>query len=68
MSQAITLARPYARAAFAIAREQGKFALWSEALAFSAQVAADARVSALLINPALGQDDALVLLAPGSGQ
>lgn len=64
MSQAITLARPYARAAFAIAREQGKFALWSEALAFSAQVAADARVSALLINPALGQDDALVLLAP----
>jgi F-type H+-transporting ATPase subunit delta len=66
MSQAITLARPYARAAFAIAREQGAFAPWSEALAFSAQVAADARVSALLINPALRQDDAVALLAPAA--
>ncbi|MCF5923864.1 F0F1 ATP synthase subunit delta, partial [Xanthomonas perforans] len=52
MSQALTLARPYGRAAFAIAREGGNFAPWSDALAFSAQVAGDPRVAALLLNPA----------------
>ncbi|MGH8055579.1 MAG: F0F1 ATP synthase subunit delta [Stenotrophomonas sp.] len=64
MSQALTLARPYARAAFAIAREDGKFAPWSDALAFSARVAADPRVSALLSNPQLGRGDAVALLTP----
>ncbi|KLB15109.1 F0F1 ATP synthase subunit delta, partial [Xanthomonas hortorum] len=64
MSQALTLARPYGRAAFAIAREGGTFALWSDALAFSAQVAGDPRVAALLLNPALRQEQAVTLLAP----
>ncbi|MEN5210228.1 F0F1 ATP synthase subunit delta [Stenotrophomonas terrae] len=64
MSQALTLARPYARAAFAIARDEGKFAPWSDALAFSARVAADPRVSALLSNPELARGDAVALLAP----
>lgn len=64
MSQALTLARPYARAAFAIAREEGKFAPWSDALAFSARVAADPRVSALLSNPQLSRGDAVALLIP----
>ncbi len=64
MSQALTLARPYARAAFATARDEGAFAPWSDALAFSAHVAADPRVAALLANPELGRDDAVALLAP----
>ncbi len=64
MSQALTLARPYARAAFAIARDEGGFSPWSDALAFSAQVAADPRVAALLLNPGLTQADAVSLLAP----
>ena len=68
MSQALTLARPYARAAFAIAREGGKFAPWSDALAFSAQVAGDPRVAALLLNPALHQDQAVTLLAPPAAE
>lgn len=68
MSQALTLARPYARAAFAIARDEGKFAPWSDALAFSAHVAADPRVSALLSNPQLGRDEAVALLAPESAE
>ena len=68
MSQALTLARPYARAAFAIAREDGKFAPWSEALAFSAHVAADPRVAALLANPQLGRDEAVALLAPETAE
>lgn len=64
MSQALTLARPYARAAFAIAREEGRFAPWSEALGFAARVAADPQAGALLIHPQLSQDDAVALLAP----
>ena len=67
MSQALTLARPYARAAFATARDEGAFAPWSDALAFSAHVAADPRVSALLANPELGRDAAVALLAPEQG-
>jgi F-type H+-transporting ATPase subunit delta len=69
MSQALTLARPYARAAFAIARDEraassGSFAAWSQALAFAARVAADPRVAALLGDPRLSHADAVVLLSP----
>ncbi|TDK29419.1 F0F1 ATP synthase subunit delta [Luteimonas terrae] len=64
MSQAMTIARPYARAAFAIARDGGQFAPWSDALAFSARVAADPQAAALLAHPALSHDDAVALLAP----
>jgi F-type H+-transporting ATPase subunit delta len=64
MSQALTLARPYARAAFAIARDGGKLAGWSDALGFAARVAADPQVAALLGHPRLGRDDAVALLAP----
>ena len=60
----MTIARPYARAAFAIARDGGQFAPWSDALAFSARVAADPQAAALLGHPALSRDDAVALLAP----
>lgn len=64
MSQALTLARPYARAAFAIARDAGKFAQWSDALGFAARLAADPQIASLLGNPKLTHDDAVVLLSP----
>jgi F-type H+-transporting ATPase subunit delta len=64
MSQALTLARPYARAAFAIAREAGAAAQWSDAFGFAARVAADPRVHALLGHPQLGRGDAVMLLSP----
>ena len=64
MSQALTLARPYARAAFAIARDANALPAWSDALAFAARVAADPAVAALLGNPGLTQADATTLLAP----
>ncbi|MGY0610722.1 MULTISPECIES: F0F1 ATP synthase subunit delta [unclassified Luteimonas] len=64
MSQEITLARPYARAAFGIARDGGDFAGWSQALAFSARVAADPQVAPLLGHPSLANADAVTLLAP----
>jgi len=63
MSQSLTLARPYARAAFAASSNDGRAASWSQALAFAAQVAADPRVQALLSHPQLSSDDAVALLA-----
>lgn len=50
-AQAITLARPYARAAFELAQAEGKFAAWSQALAFAAEVAKDPRVAVLGTDP-----------------
>lgn len=64
MSQALTLARPYARAAFSIARDEGRFADWSGALRFAARVAADPQVAGLLGNPRLADADAVALLSP----
>ena len=67
MSQALTLARPYARAAFGIARDEGSLAAWSQALGFAARIAADPRVAGLLGDPKLSDADAVVLLAaPGA--
>ena len=68
MSQAITLARPYARAAFGIARDAGAasgngFAHWSDALGFAARVAADPQAAELLGHPALTREQAVALLA-----
>ncbi|RZZ89540.1 F0F1 ATP synthase subunit delta [Pseudoxanthomonas winnipegensis] len=69
MSQSITLARPYARAAFGAAQDAQQLPAWSQALGFSAQVAADPRIAALLPNPQLTREQALALLAPeGAGE
>jgi F-type H+-transporting ATPase subunit delta len=64
MSQTLTLARPYARAAFGVARDENALAAWSQALAFAARVAADPRVAVLLGDPRLSDADAAALLAP----
>ncbi|MGH8076493.1 MAG: F0F1 ATP synthase subunit delta, partial [Lysobacter sp.] len=63
MSQNLTLARPYARAAFALARDGGQAAAWSQALAFATRVAADPQAQALLAHPRLLSSDAVALLA-----
>jgi len=69
MSHALTLARPYARALFELARDGGAgdhstIASWSKALVFAAQIAADPRIAALLGNPKLTDADAVTLLSP----
>lgn len=64
MSHALTLARPYARAAFSLARDHGCLADWTQALGFAARVAADSQVAALLGHPKLTDADAATLLAP----
>lgn len=51
MSQAITLARPYARALFLIAQGAGQLPAFSEAIGFSARAAAEPSVQALFGDP-----------------
>ena len=51
MADRITIARPYARAAFEEARAHERLGPWSEALQVAAEVVRDPRVQSLLGNP-----------------
>ena len=51
MADRLTIARPYARAAFEEARAHGRLEPWSEALHVAAEVVRDPRVETLLGNP-----------------
>jgi len=66
MSETLTLARPYARAAFASAQCSTVLADWSSKLGLAAQIVADPRVHALIGDPRLSNSDlSALLLAPG---
>jgi len=64
MSETLTLARPYARAAFETARANNALTAWSGKLGFAAQVIGDARVRALIGDPRLSNADLIGLLLP----
>lgn len=64
MSANLTLARPYARAAFETAKAENALKDWSKKLAFAAHVAATADVRALLGSPKLAITDQVGLLLP----
>lgn len=51
MSELVTLARPYAEAAFSRAKETDTIAVWSEVLAFLTGLMADAGILAIVDNP-----------------
>ena len=51
MAEAITIARPYAEAAFKLARDRGRLAEWADMLQLLATVARDARVLACIGDP-----------------
>jgi F-type H+-transporting ATPase subunit delta len=51
MADRLTVARPYARAAFAEAQAQRRLDAWSQTLRIAAEVVRDPRVAALLDNP-----------------
>lgn len=64
MAQAITLARPYARAAFELAHATGAMDAWSMALAFSAAAAGDVAVVALSNDPRMQPRQLVTLHLP----
>ena len=53
MAELATIARPYAEAAFEIARDAQALPAWSDMLRFAATIVGDPRVAAALDNPRL---------------
>jgi F-type H+-transporting ATPase subunit delta len=68
MAESITIARPYASAVFAIAQEKGDMQTWSELLNVLAQCADTAEVQAILVSPAVSDEQAVNLLADITGE
>jgi F-type H+-transporting ATPase subunit delta len=54
MAEPVTIARPYAEAAFRLAREQNALPAWSDALALINAVVADAQIAVLIDDPNVG--------------
>lgn len=67
MAEKVTIARPYAKAAFEYAREHNTFARWSEVLATASAVVADANVEKLLTNPRVAPAQLVDLIASIAG-
>ena len=67
MAEKATIARPYAKAAFAHAREQNNLPRWSEALGLASAVVNDARVARLLGNPRVTPEELVNLLVEIAG-
>lgn len=57
-----TIARPYAQAAFDVARESGELAAWAESLTAAGELLADGTVADYLSNPALNDGRRLEFL------
>ena len=75
MADAITIARPYARAVFEVAVAENRLEQWGDLLKGLGQVLADSNVDAVLHDPQLGSDriagaifDALSGRLDGQGQ
>jgi F-type H+-transporting ATPase subunit delta len=67
MAELATVARPYAEAAFELARDQNALPVWSQMLRFASTIVADPRVSAALDNPKLSAGDKESLLLSIAG-
>ncbi len=63
-TSSLTMARPYARAAFETARDAGALAEWDRALAFAAVAASVPEAARALGNPRLTAADLVSLLLP----
>jgi F-type H+-transporting ATPase subunit delta len=67
MAELTTIARPYAEAAFRLARDENALPVWAEMLRFASSVVVDPRIAAALDNPKLtaGDKESLVLSVCG---
>jgi len=68
MAEAITIARPYAAAVFAIANDKGELKVWSELLALLAQAVAVPSMQSVIGSPSVSNDQVLTLLAEIGGE
>lgn len=67
MAELHTLARPYAKAAFELARDAKALGQWSQTLKTLAAAVGDAQVAALLGNPRLSRGDVAAVLITALG-
>jgi F-type H+-transporting ATPase subunit delta len=67
MSELSTLARPYAEAVFRMAKEENDLAGWSSRVATLAAIVSDARVAALIADPAISADRVAGLITEVAG-
>lgn len=56
MAEKTTIARPYAQATLALAKEQNALQQWSEMLQFASAVAADEEMAAIIASPKLSSE------------
>lgn len=68
MAEAITIARPYASAVFAIAKEKDELKGWSDLLAVLAQCVADPNMQSIITSPAVSDEQVVTLLADICGE
>lgn len=64
MSESLTLARPYARAAYDLAAQAGAAPAWSQALAASAALAGERQIAGLLEDPRLTLAERAAVVTP----
>ena len=67
MAEPSTLARPYAKAVFELARDESKLADWSALLAGLAAAVKDPRVAAAIGHPAIGRGQLAEVLVQAMG-
>ena len=68
MLEKSTIARPYARAAFELAREDGNAAAWSAGLELLRRIVADARMKRLLGDPRATRERLLAIIDAVAGK
>lgn len=68
MSSLTTLARPYAKAAFELAQEEGDLARWDAMLGLISQLAADEAIGRLLDNPKVSNAETVRLISDAAGE
>jgi F-type H+-transporting ATPase subunit delta len=68
MAEAITIARPYANAVFAIAKEKGELKEWSDLLAIFSQCVADPKMQSIIASPSVSDDDVITLMTEIAGE
>ncbi len=68
MAEAITIARPYANAVFAIAHEKSELKAWSDLLAILSLCVADPKMQSIITSPAVSDEQVITLLADIAGE
>ncbi len=67
MAELLTIARPYADAAFALAREESTLPQWGDALSRLSQVMASSEAGSVIDNPRLAPAQIATLIADAAG-